>query len=187
MNKNYFKIALFFPICMTIFVTIIVILLLEKNPKYRLVYSNVVMDNGIIISDNYIWPTKGFNRISSYFGRRKSPTAGASSYHNGIDILANQGTNVCSIQKGKVIFASFSSSGGYMVKIQHENNLVSSYCHLDEVLFVKKGQIIEAGEVLGKVGPKYLSNGKLNGATTGVHLHFAVMKDNKYINPLDLY
>ena len=186
MNNNYFKVALYFPICMAIFVTFVVLLILDQNPKYKLVYRNAEFESEYI-SGNYIWPAKGFYKISSYFGKRKSPTAGASSYHNGVDILANQGTSVCSIQNGKVIFAGFSSSGGYMVKIQHENNIISSYCHLDETLYVKKGDIVKTGEMLGKVGPKYLSNGKLNGATTGVHLHFAIQYNGKYIDPLEFF
>lgn len=136
---------------------------------------------------NVFGQLRGFTKISSYFRKRISPTAGASSYHTGIDILAYQGSDVVSILDGKVIFASWSASGGYMVKIQHDGDLQSSYCHLDEEIYVKKGDRVLKGEVIGKVGPKYLSNGKLNGATTGVHLHFAISKDGKAVNPLDFY
>lgn len=129
----------------------------------------------------------GVTGISSYFGRRKSPTKGASSYHKGIDILAPQGTNVYAIASGKVVMAGFSTSGGYTVKIQHENNYTSSYCHLSERLCVKNGEYVSSGQRLGTVGPKYLSNGKLNGATTGVHLHFAITHNGEAIDPLKFY
>ena len=42
-------------------------------------------------NSGYIWPVPGFTYISSYFGYRDSPTAGASSYHSGIDIPATEG------------------------------------------------------------------------------------------------
>ena len=186
MNNSYFKIAIYLQLCMTIIVMIAVFSLLSNNPNYKLIYSNVNA-NSLDLYGEYTWPAKGFTRISSYFGPRKSPTAGASTYHNGVDILANQGSNVCAMQEGIVIFAGFNNSGGNMVKIQHENNVVSSYCHLSEKILVKKGDKVLNGEVIGTVGPKYLSNGKLNGATTGVHLHFAVTYNGKYVDPLSLF
>ena len=45
-----------------------------------------------ISTDEYIWPIPGYTSITSYFGKRFSPTSGASSYHKGIDIGAPQGT-----------------------------------------------------------------------------------------------
>ena len=104
-----------------------------------------------------------------------------------MDIAANQGTNVLAISGGKVTFAGWGGTGGYMVIIQHSAKLESRYCHLGEELKVKKGQEVMMGEVIATVGPKYLSNGKLNGATTGVHLHFGIRLDGKFVNPLQFY
>ena len=84
------------------------------------------------------------------------------------------------------MIAGFSASGGYMVKIEHENNYTSSYCHLSERLYVKNGDYVRSGQKIGTVGPKYLSNGKLNGATTGVHLHFAITHNGEAIDPLKI-
>ena len=186
MNNTYLKIAIYFPVCMTVIVMISIFSVLSNNPNYELVYNELSFD-AINLYGEYIWPTPNFTKISSYFGPRKTPTAGASSYHNGVDILANQGTTVCAMNNGEIIFASFSSSGGNMVKIKHENGLVSSYCHLSETFIVKKGDIVNKGDAIGTVGPKYLSNGKLNGATTGVHLHFAISYNGKYVDPLDFF
>ncbi len=56
----------------------------------------------------YHWPTPPYYGISSYFGYRDKPTQNASSYHQGIDILAPVGSGVCAIADGKVVFARVS-------------------------------------------------------------------------------
>lgn len=139
------------------------------------------------INKEYYWPTPGFVGISSKFGYRNRPTEGASTYHKGIDILAYQGSSVYSIADGVVTFASFDNSGGYMVVIKHEDDVKSSYAHLDSKLLVTVGKKVKKGECIGKVGPKYLENGKLNGATNGVHLHLGISKKGEYINPLNCF
>ena len=64
------------------------------------------------LSENgFIWPTPGYTRITSNFGKRVSPTSGASSYHSGIDIGAPTGTNIISICSGKVIYTGFKGAG----------------------------------------------------------------------------
>ena len=52
---------------------------------------------------------------------------------------------------------------------------------------IKAGESVKKGSIIGKVGPKYLKNGKLNGATTGVHLHLGVLKNGEFIDPLKLF
>ena len=136
--------------------------------------------------EEYCWPTPNFKGISSYFGYRNSPTKGASSYHKGIDILAYQNSAVCAIDSGIVQFASFDNAGGYMIIIKHPNNIKSYYMHLDSKMYVSVGDSVVKGEIIGRVGPKYLEDGKLNGATTGVHLHLGILKDGKYIDPLSI-
>lgn len=137
--------------------------------------------------NKYYWPTPGFNGISSYFGYRKSPTKGASSYHKGIDILANLGSGVSTIDDGIVKFASFDSAGGYMITIEHQNNIKSYYMHLASKMYVKPGDSVKKGDIIGKVGPKHIENGKLNGATTGVHLHLGISVKGEYIDPLSMF
>lgn len=162
-------------ISFTIFVTIFITIMSGENSA-----------NFKIQTTYYYWPTPNFHGISSYFGYRKSPTKGASSNHKGIDILANEKSIVCAISDGKVKYAGFNASGGYMVIISHEKNIESRYAHLDPNLYVKKGEDIKKGSIIGRVGPKYLKNGKLNGATTGVHLHLGILKDGEFIDPLKL-
>ena len=61
----------------------------------------------VSFSGEFCWPIPNHTYISSYFGRRTSPTSGASSYHSGIDIPAKEGTPIYSICSGKVNFCSW--------------------------------------------------------------------------------
>lgn len=176
--SKIFKYAMLFPIIVAYIVCIMIVPVLAQN-------NNIVNDYKIISDDlEFVWPTPGFYKISSYFGKRNSPTTGASSYHQGVDILAYQGSKVLSFTCGTVTFAGWDNAGGYMIKIKHDNNIETAYCHLSEELLVGKGESVQIGQVIGTVGPKYVSGGKLNGATTGVHLHFAVYSSQKAVNPL---
>lgn len=65
----------------------------------------------ISTSNNICWPLPGYTRISSKFGYRSSPTAGASSFHGGIDLPAPAGTNIISAISGKVVRTGFMGSG----------------------------------------------------------------------------
>lgn len=143
----------------------------------------------------FIWPIPGNTRISSYFGKRSSPTKFASSFHKGIDIPATPGTNIFAVMSGTVILAKFNGSGGCTVTIQN-GNTYTSYCHVSPNFIVSPGQYVSQGDLVAQVGPKNVygfsenkyrdSNGNpTNGATTGPHLHLAVRENNTYKNPLD--
>ena len=64
-----------------------------------------------ISQDKFVWPIPGYTTISSYFGKRNSPTAGASTYHSGLDIPAPEGTYLYAIDDGYVSFASWGAGG----------------------------------------------------------------------------
>lgn len=150
-----------------------------------------------ISSSSFYWPVPGYTRISSYFGKRNSPTAGASSFHQGIDIPAPAGTNLVAVFNGLVSYIGFNGSGGYSIHIK-SNNLQFIYHHVSPNYIIKIGDFVYSGQVIGQVGPKNVygvknnpfkdSNGKpTNGATTGPHLHFTIKKDGKAVNPLNYY
>ena len=61
--------------------------------------------------DGFVWPLPGYTRISSYFGKRVSPTSGASSSHSGIDIPAPQGTKFIAVSDGEITFRQFLGAG----------------------------------------------------------------------------
>ena len=150
-----------------------------------------------IISVNpngFVWPLPGYTRISSYFGKRVSPTSGASSSHSGIDIPAPEGTKFIAVADGTITFTQFLGAGGYTITLSFDNYRVT-YCHCSPNYIVKVGDTVKQGQVIGHVGPKYVygvkgnqysdSSGKpTNGATTGPHLHLGFRINDKYVNPL---
>lgn len=167
----------------------------SNTPNLNLQTSDVIYSN-----HDLKWPIPGYVNLSSKFGYRNSPTSKASSYHSGIDIPAPEGTNLYSIDEAYVIFASWGAGGGYTITIQLINypELKASYCHLSPIMFVRKGDKIEKGYLLGTVGPKNVygiknnpykdsSGNPTNGATTGCHLHFTIKLNNKAVDPLNYY
>lgn len=125
-----------------------------------------------------------YTSISSYYGYRV--VNGIYNFHNGVDFLAPQGSSVYSILPGIVSYAGFMEGYGNTVIVTHTNGYKSLYGHLDENFMVKIGIQVNDGQIIAKVGPKYLSNGKLNGFTTGPHLHFTIFDNNgTAIDPLN--
>ena len=103
----------------------------------------------------------GYTRINSYFGRRSSPTRGASTFHLGIDIGAPQGANLVAVANSKVISLGFHGSGGYSI-ILKANNLQFVYHHVDPNYIINVNDIVKAGQIIGKVGSKNVYGVKNN-------------------------
>lgn len=123
------------------------------------------------------WPLQIKGHITSYFGHRDSPTAGASSFHQGIDIAAPGGSDILAAEGGKVIHAGFLGNAGNAIMIEHDNGLVTQYFHIKENgIKVKKGQKVSKGQIIAKVGS--------TGVSTGNHLHFGVKYKGKLVDPL---
>lgn len=148
-------------------------------------------------TENFVWPTPGYTKINSYFGKRTSPTAGASSFHKGIDIGAPQGSPFLAICDGQITYTGFLGGGGFTITLS-SNNFKITYCHVSPNFMVHTGDIVKKGEVIGVVGPKNVygvpgnqykdANGNpTNGATTGPHLHLGVRIEEEYIDPLSLF
>lgn len=122
----------------------------------------------------FTWPCPSSTRITSDYGPRESPTAGASSNHKGIDIGAAYGADIVAAADGTVVFAGYSSSAGNYVTIDHGGGLYTVYMHCSS-LVVSKGQSVSRGQVIAKVGS--------TGISTGNHLHFGVSLNGSYVNP----
>lgn len=146
---------------------------------------------------NFFWPLPGYNRITSYFGARVSPTTGASTNHSGIDIAATENSSIYSVLSGTVTFIGFKGAGGFTVIISSPPFQIS-YSHISPNFLVYEGKIVSQKEKIAEVGPKYVDNvlnnpykdstGKsTNGATTGPHLHITIKKDGIAVNPLDYF
>ena len=122
------------------------------------------------------WPLPASDYVTSGFGHRESPTAGASSNHQGIDIGASTGSSITAADGGTVITASYSSSAGNYVVISHGNGLSTVYMHCSKLL-VSEGDTVSKGQTSARVGS--------TGYSTGPHLHFGVRKNGSYVDPTD--
>ena len=121
----------------------------------------------------FIWPTQG--TITSHFGYRDAPTAGASSNHPAIDIGAAEGTDVVAADGGTVIYAGWNSGYGNSVGIQHDNGMVTYYNHLSSYN-VNVGDSVSQGQLIAAVGS--------TGISTGPHLDFKILdKDGNPVDP----
>ena len=131
-------------------------------------------NKGEAYTGGYTWPVPASKRVTSDFGPRKSPTAGASSNHKGIDIGAPSGTDIVATAPGKVIISRYSSSAGYYITIDHGGGLCSVYMHCSKLL-ASVGDEVSGGQVIAKVGS--------TGISTGPHLHFGVSLNGTYVSP----
>ena len=121
-----------------------------------------------------MWPCPSSKRVTSDYGPRTSPTNGASSNHKGIDIGATYGADIVAADGGTVLVATYSSSGGNYVIIDHGGGLCTVYMHASS-LTVSAGQTVSKGQVIAKVGS--------TGISTGNHLHFGVTLNGVYVSP----
>ena len=115
-----------------------------------------------------------YTSITSPFGNRKSPTAGASSYHQGVDLDTGTGDPVYATRAGVVTIAGWGNAAGNYVQINHQDGFSSIYMHLRDYC-VSAGQIVSAGQLIGATGA--------TGIATGDHLHFGISYNGVYVNP----
>jgi murein DD-endopeptidase MepM/ murein hydrolase activator NlpD len=119
------------------------------------------------IDQAFLWPISG--TINSGFGPR------GSSFHDGIDIAAPEGTPIRAIDSGEVIYSDQLRGYGNMVILRHADDFISVYAHNERNL-VRAGQQVSRGETIARVGS--------TGRVTGPHLHFEIRRDNKAQDPL---
>ncbi len=117
-------------------------------------------------------PSSG--NLSSNFGHRKDPFRKGVAFHSGIDLNANRGNSVIATADGVVEKAEWNGGYGRCIVIRHKNGYKTLYGHLSKIK-VKKGQRVKSGDLIGNVGS--------SGRSTGPHLHYEVIKDDKKINP----
>ena len=113
--------------------------------------------------------------LTSRFGARAAPLAGASRLHPGLDLAAPYGSAVVARSPGLVVAAGWAGGYGNCVVIDHGSGLQTRYGHLSRI-GVRVGQHVEAGALLGAVGS--------TGLSTGPHLHYEVRINGAAINPL---
>ena len=131
-----------------------------------------------INGDLFQRPIKGRYYFSSYYGWRKNPFTGARTFHGGIDMAANRGTAIYAALEGTVIEAGYNNTYGNYVVIRHHSGYQTLYGHMDTIN-TKRGRYVYTNTKIGTVGS--------TGLSTGPHLHFAVYKNGKGVNPQNLW
>lgn len=115
-------------------------------------------------------------RISSGFGMRHHPVLGYSKMHKGVDFAARRGTPVMAAGDGIVERASRFGSYGNYIRIRHNSTYKTAYAHLKGFAKgIRKGVRVRQGQIIGYVGT--------TGRSTGPHLHYEVLANNKQVNP----
>lgn len=119
-----------------------------------------------------------FTYISSVFeGSRFHPILKIKRPHLGVDFVAPVGTPVRAVADGKVAYAGYRRDSGNHVKIAHRSPYDSSYSHLKRIAEgIRVGTRVQVGQVIGYVGS--------TGLATSPHLHYALYKGKRYIDPL---
>lgn len=115
-----------------------------------------------------------YTRFSSPFGERIHPVYGYPKFHYGVDLAAPSGTPIVATRSGVVTVATFSSSAGYYVTVDHQDGYSSKYLHMTHYI-VSPGMSVTAGQVIGYVGS--------TGVSTGAHLHFSILYNGEHVNP----
>ena len=129
-------------------------------------------------SGSLMWPGTS-NVVTSLFGTRKHPVHQVYIKHNGTDIRAAYGSNIYAADSGTVITATYSSSYGNYVVIDHgSNGMTTLYAHMSR-LNVKSGQSVSKGDIVGYAGS--------TGTSTATHLHFEVAVNGERQDPLNYF
>jgi hypothetical protein len=113
--------------------------------------------------------------ISSLYGMRNDPFSGKRTMHKGIDFAGKEGSDVVAVAAGVVTQAGMQSGYGMLVEINHGKGYVTRYGHNKELL-VAVGDRVKPGQVIGKMGS--------TGRSTGPHVHFEVLRNDKVVNPI---
>lgn len=134
----------------------------EEREKYNLSNMPEMVNAGSFI---FYRPTRGM--VSAGFDAREK--------HYGVDIAANPNESVLATLDGTVIMSTYTAETGYVIMVQHNQDLISVYKHCGSLL-KKEGDIVKGGEVIALVG----NTGR---QTTGPHLHFELWYKGKAVDP----
>jgi murein DD-endopeptidase MepM/ murein hydrolase activator NlpD len=118
-------------------------------------------------------------RLSSGYGLRKHPILGYDRLHQGVDFAAPTGTPIMAAGTGFIEKIGMNGGAGNYIKIKHINGYKTAYGHMSKFASgLKKGSKVTQGQTIGFVGS--------TGMSTGPHLHYEVIFNNKKINPMKM-
>lgn len=126
---------------------------------------------------SFIWPVDS-TYITSRYGERSAPTAGASTNHKALDIGARSGDPIYAAADGQVAVAKYNDGLGYYVSIEHDSETATRYSHMTNYI-VQPGEHVKQGQIIGYVGE--------SGIATGSHLDYAVIKNGQQVDPMQYY
>lgn len=119
-------------------------------------------------------------RFTSGFGYRRHPLLGIKKMHTGVDWAAPVGTPIMAAGNGTIEVADRHGGNGNYVRIRHGNGYKTAYSHMSRFAAgIKKGMKVHQGELIGYVGT--------TGFSTGPHLHYEVLINSRFTNPLKLH
>jgi murein DD-endopeptidase MepM/ murein hydrolase activator NlpD len=128
----------------------------------------------LALGEFFIYPIRG--RLTSPYGWRDDPISGVRRFHAAVDLASPTGTIVKAAMDGMVSTTGFNATYGNYIILTHGGGFQTMYAHLS-VISVNKNAAVNQGSKIGEVGN--------TGYSTGSHLHFAVFKSGKAVNPLD--
>lgn len=144
---------------------------IEEEKKRLLEGNAIIYDGGV-----FAFPLESYTRVSDDYGPRIHPILGTPQFHNGVDFAAPKGTKIYAAYDGKVVAATYSSSMGNYIMIDHGSGLYTIYMHASK-LYVSKDDVVIKGQHIAGVGS--------TGRSTGNHLHFSVRLNGEYVSPWD--
>ena len=113
--------------------------------------------------------------LSSYYGIRKDPFNGKPTMHKGLDFAGKENTPIIATASGVVTWASKRYGYGQLIEINHGDGLTTRYGHNKDLL-VGLGDVVNKGQAIARMGS--------TGRSTGPHVHYEILKNNKHINPI---
>lgn len=136
----------------------------RRAPSWRIITPDA---GSVVASGQFVWPTSG--TITQRFAW----------YHKGLDIANRAAPNILAADSGTVVVAGWPDGYGYgnRVVLDHGNGYKTLYAHLSQI-YVRVGQTVSRGSALGRMGS--------TGRSTGTHLHFEVIRNGTYLNPLSV-
>jgi murein DD-endopeptidase MepM/ murein hydrolase activator NlpD len=129
----------------------------------------------LAIGELFQWPVRNF-RFTSGYGMRTDPITGQWRMHSGIDIANAIGTPIGAARSGRVVHVEANSGNyGNLVIVDHGDGFRTLYAHLNS-FSVGNGQWVTTGDLIGRIGN--------TGRSTGPHLHFSVIRNGRWEDPL---
>jgi murein DD-endopeptidase MepM/ murein hydrolase activator NlpD len=132
-------------------------------------------DLKLVLGELFAYPIRG--RLTSPYGWRSDPISGVRRFHAALDLAAPAGTPIKAAMGGRIVTLGFNSVYGKYIIMTHSGGFQTLYAHMNTTS-VGQGAYVQQGAKIGEVGS--------TGYSTGPHLHFAIFKNGKAVNPLEL-